>query len=168
MMILTRGKLIVVAIFLGILAGLFGLVAFTNHEASQFESQITIALKDVEMKALDEQANVMTITVDFNVTNNAAKTLTISKMDYKLIANGKSLGQGSFSAESVPLSGRPPLFPSTSTTIPSEFRLKYSDDVSDLWGLLAKGEKGISWRVEGTAQIESALSLADVPFESSL
>lgn len=168
-MILSRGKIVVIAIFLGILTGLFGLITFTDREATQFESQVAITLKDVAMKNVDEQTNIMKIGVDFDIVNSAAKTLTISKMDYKLIANGKSLGQGFFSAESVPMAGRPPLFPGTSTTIPSEFQLKHSDDTSDIWDLLAKGEsEGISWKVEGTAQIESALSLADVPFESSL
>ncbi len=169
MMILTRGKIVIIAISIGIVASLAGLVAFTNQEATTIGPQIGVKLEKVKMKALDEQTNAMTLEVDLAVTNNAAKTLTISKMDYELFANEKSLGQGYFSAETVPLSGRPPLFPSTSTTLPSDFRLKYSDSVKDVWNSLKSGgTANISWRANGTAEIESALSIVDVPFESKL
>lgn len=166
---ITRGKIIIIAIFLGIIAGLLGMVQLTTIETQTFEGQIDVDLASVKMKSLDEQNNVMIIAVDFNVVNKADKTLTILKMDYRLAADGRSLGLGFFSAETVPLSGRPPLFPGTSTTIPSEFRLNYSDDVSDVWDMLSSGNtEGIEWRAEGTAEIESAFTILPVPFEASL
>ena len=169
-MILTRGKIVIIVIFIGIAASLAGLFAFTNVERGTLERQIDAKLENAKMKAIDEQANIMTLQVDFLITNKADKTLTISKIDYELFANEKRLGLGFYSGESIPLSGRPALFSNTNTTIPSEFRLHYSDNVKDVWNLLAKsGESGtISWKVKGTAQIESAFSIADVPFESSL
>ncbi len=168
-MILTRGKIVIIAIAIGIVATLAVFVLIANREGEGIRSQVTVTLKDVTMKGIDEEKNVMTIKVDFNVFNKASKTLTISKMDYELFANQKSLGQGIFSAESVPMSGRPPLFPSTNTTLPSDFRLNYSDSVKDVWNSLKSGNTAnISWRANGTAEIESALSIVDVPFESKL
>jgi len=169
-MILTRGKIIIIAIFIAIVAGLVGLVAFTNVETGTLEGKVDVKLGNVKMKALDQEKNVMTIQVDFAVSNKADKTLTISKIDYELFANEKSLGNGFLSLESAPMVGRPPLFPDTSTTIPSDFRLNYSDNVSDVWNLLATSAENdsISWRVKGTAEIESAFSIIPVTFESSL
>jgi len=169
-MILTRGKIIIVAIFIAIVAGLAGLIAFTNVETTQLEEQIDVKLENVKMKALDQQKNVMTIRVDFAVFNKSERTLTISKIDYELFANDKSLGNGFMSLETVPMVGRPSLFSNTSTTIPSDFQLKYSDDVSDIWNSLAASEENssISWRVKGMAEIESAFSIIPVLFESSL
>ena len=168
-MILTRGKIIIIAIFVGIVAGLAGLVAFTSIETEVIAEQVNVMLGNVKMKSLDEQNNIMTIQVDFAVTNNADQTLTISKIDYELFANEKSLGPGFLSYESSPLVGRPPLFPDTNTTLPSDFRLKFSSDVSDVWNLLATSAENdnISWRVKGTAEIESALDFIPVEFDSS-
>jgi len=168
--ILTRGKIIVIAIFVAIIAGLAALVAITNNESGGIEKQVSVTLGNVTMKALDEQNNVMTIEVDFAVANNSDRTLTISKIDYELFANEKSLGQGFLSYESSPLVGRPPLFPDTSTTLPSDFKLNFSDDVSDVWNLLATSadNDNISWCAKGTAEIESALSITSVAFESCI
>ena len=169
-MILTRGKIIIIAIFIGIVAGLVGLIAFTKIQTGIVEGQIDVTLENVKMKALDEETNVMTIQVDFAITNKADQTLTISKIDYELFANEKSLGPGFLSFESAPMVGRPPLFPGKSTTIPADFRLKYSDNVSDVWNLLATSAENdnISWKVKGTAEIESALDFIPVSFESSI
>jgi LEA14-like dessication related protein len=169
-MILTRGKIIIIAIFIAIIAGLAGLIAFTNVETTQLETQVDIMLENVKMKSLDTQKNVMIIQVDFAVSNNAERTLTISKIDYELFANEKFLGNGFMSLENIPMVGRPSLFPKSSTTIPSEFQLKYSDNISDIWDLLATAEEnnGISWRVKGNAEIESAFSIIPISFESSL
>ncbi len=166
---LSRGKIVVIAISIGIVASLGALYLYSQGEAGQYGSQVRVTLKDVKMKSLDEQNNVMNIEVDFNVLNNADKTLTISKMDYELFANENSVGRGFFSAEDIAMTGRPGLFSHANATIVSDFQLKYSDTVKDLWGSLKNKEtNNISWRVNGTAEIESAISIAEVPFDSKL
>ncbi len=169
-MILSRGKIVVIAIFVAIVVGLATLITFTGLETETIEGKIGVVLENVKMKSVDEQAKVMTLQVDFSITNNHDRTLTISKIDYELFANEKSLGRGFLSYESAPLVGRPPLFPDTSTTLPSDFRLDYSEDVSDVWNLLAASPEndGISWKVTGTAEIESHLDFIPVEFESSI
>lgn len=169
-MILSRGKIVVIAIFVAIVAGLVGLIAFTGLETQQVEGKIGVVLENVKMKSVDEQNKVMTLQVDFSITNNHDRTLTISKIDYELFANEKSIGKGFLSYESAPLVGRPPLFPDTSTTLPSDFRLNYSEDVSDVWNLLVASPENdsISWNVKGTAEIESHLDFIPVEFESSI
>ena len=168
-MILSRGKIIIIAIFIAIVAGLAGLIAFTNVETTQLEAQVDVMLENVKMKALDKQKNVMTVQVDFAVSNKSDRTLTISKIDYELFADEKSLGLGFMSLENIPMVGRPSLFPKTSTTIPSDFRLNYSDDISDVWNLLATSAENdnIARRVKGNAEIESAFSIVPITFESS-
>ncbi|MGH9933726.1 MAG: hypothetical protein ACRD3Z_01275 [Nitrososphaerales archaeon] len=169
-MILSRGKIVVIAIFVAIVAGLAGLIAFTNQETKEVEGKIGVVLENVKMKSVDEQTKVMTLQVDFAITNNHDRTLTISKIDYELFANEKSVGKGFLSYESAPLVGRPPLFPDTSTTLPSDFKLNYSEDVSDVWNLLAASPENdsIAWKAKGTAEIESALDFIPVEFESSI
>jgi LEA14-like dessication related protein len=168
--ILSRGKIIVIVIFVGIVAALAGLVAITGLETEDIGGKIDVVLESVKFKSLDEQNNIMMIQVDFTVTNYADRTLTISKIDYELFANDESLGQGYLSYESAPLVGRPPLFPDTGTPIPSDFKLNYSEDVSAVWDLLLADPENasISWRIKGTAEIESALSIIPIEFESSI
>ncbi|MGH9879034.1 MAG: hypothetical protein ACRD5H_15500, partial [Nitrososphaerales archaeon] len=86
-MILSRGKIVVIAIFVAIVAGLAGLIAFTNQETKEVEGKIGVVLENVKMKSVDEQTKVMTLQVDFAITNNHDRTLTISKIDYELFAN---------------------------------------------------------------------------------
>jgi LEA14-like dessication related protein len=168
--ILSRGKIVIIAIFVAIVAGLAGLITFTGQATKEVEGKVAVTLENVKMKSLDEQTKVMTLQVDFNVTNNADMTLTISKIDYELFANEKSLGQGFLSYESAPLVGRPPLFSDASTTLPSDFKLNYSEEVSDVWNLLAASPENdsISWKAKGTAEIESALDFIPIEFESSI
>lgn len=169
-MILTRGKIIIIGIFIAIVASLAGLIVFTNVETIQLEGQVDVKLEGVKMKAMDQENKVMTVLLDFAVFNKSDRTLTISKMDYELFADEKFLGNGFMSLENIPMVGRPSLFPGTSTTIPSEFQLTYSEDVKDVWNLLAANEANdsVSWRVKGTAEIETAFSIIPVPFETSL
>jgi len=169
-MILTRGKIIIIAIFVAIVAGLAGMIEFTNLETQRFAPQIQISLADVSLKEFDKQENRMIIQVDFAVFNKAKQTLTISKIDYDLYANEKLLGAGIYSLENAPLVGRAPLFPDSSTTLPATFNLKYSDNIKDVWNLLATNTENdtIAWRVKGVAEIESAFSIIPVSFESSI
>ncbi|MFQ5970471.1 MAG: hypothetical protein ACE5J2_08275 [Nitrososphaerales archaeon] len=169
-MILTRGKIIIIAIFVAIVAGLFGMIAFTDLEAERFGPQIEISVADVSLKEFDKEENKMMIEVDFVVFNKAKKTLTLSKIDYNLYANEKFLGTGYYSLENAPLVGRAPLFPDSSTTLQSTFNLRYSDDLKDVWNLLASNTENnsIAWRAKGVAEIESAFSIIPVSFESSI
>lgn len=169
-MILTRGKIIIIAIFVAIVVGLVGMIEFTNLETERFAPQIEVSLADVSLKEFDKEKNRMTIEVDFVIFNKAKQTLTISKIDYDLYANEKLLGPGIYSLENAPLVGRAPLFPDSGTTLPATFNLKYSDNIKDVWNLLATNTENnsIAWRVKGVAEIESAFSIIPVSFESSI
>ena len=59
-MILSRGKIVVIAIFLAIVAGLVGLIAFTDQATKEIEDKVAVTLENVKMKSLDEQTKVMT------------------------------------------------------------------------------------------------------------
>ncbi len=165
----TRGKIVIIAVAAGIVGGLAGLIQFSSLESQVIAPQMGVHLQDVRMKQIDEEKNVMMVVVDFNIENQSDKTLTISKLEYELFADEISVGRGFISLEDIPLGGRPQLFSGSGTTIPSEFRLKYSDDVSNIWDMLASGEAGqVAWRAKGSAEIESAFSIIPIEFESSL
>ena len=169
-MILTRGKIIIIAIFVAIVAGLVGMIQFTNLETTTLGEKIEVSLADVSVKEFNQEENRMTIEVDFVVFNKSKQTLTISKIDYDLYANEKFLGTGLYSLENAPLVGRAPLFSGSNTTLPANFDLKYSDNIKDVWNLLSTNTENdsIAWRVKGVAEIESAFSIIPVPFESSI
>lgn len=166
-MFMTRGKIVIIAVAAGIVAGLAGMVAFSGMEAETIEGNVTVDIEGVRMKSIDEATNTMIVEVDFALFNNSEKTLTISQMNYELFADEESLGQGFISLADIPLVGRPQLFRQTSTTLTSDFQLRYADDVKYVWDSLANEVTGITWKAVGTAEIETAFSIIPIPFEAS-
>ena len=77
--------------------------------------------------------------------------MTTSKVEYNLIANGKSLGHGVLSYEDIPLNGRPQLLPGLTTTLQSTFELNQSNLNSNIFRAIKNAEavKQIKWKVEG-------------------
>ncbi len=167
---LTRGKIVITAIFVGIAAALAGLVGFTNLEQEEIGPQMAVTLAGVKMKHIDkENPTLMIVQVDFAIFNDTKQTLTISKIDYDMHANERLIGRGLLSLEDAPLTGRAPLFPGTSTTLPSEMQLRQSPEIMDVWDKLNNGNiEDITWRANGVAQIESAFSIIEIAFNSTL
>lgn len=167
---LTRGKIIIAAIFVGIAIALASLVGFTNLQQKEISPKISVSLENVKMKSIDRNdPTLMIVQVDFSVLNETAQTLVIAKIDYDLYANESLIGRGNVSLEDTPLTGRAPLFSGSPTTIPSEMKIRKSTETMEVWDKLTSGmTEGIKWRTEGAAQIESAFSIIDVNFNSTL
>lgn len=167
---LTRGKIVIIAIFAGVAAALAGLVGFTGLEQEELSPKITVNLAEVTMKSIDrDDPTLMTVEVAFSILNESKQTLAVSKIDYDLYANENLLGRGNLSLEDIPLTGRAPLYSGSTTTIPSEMKLRKSAENAEMWDKLNTGmTEDVTWRADGTAQIESAFSIIDVDFDSKL
>jgi len=167
---LTRGKVVIIAIFVGVAAIFAGLITFTGLEEREIAPNITVTLEDVKMKRIDrDNPDLMFLQVDLSISSRHHQTLVLSKIDYEMYANERQVGRGSLSLEDIPLTGRAPLFPGSSTTLPSEMQLRKSPEVMEIWEKLSNNDtEDVTWRAEGVAQIESAISIADVNFNSTL
>ncbi|MFQ5940485.1 MAG: hypothetical protein ACE5KA_02145 [Nitrososphaerales archaeon] len=167
---LTRGKVIIIAIFVAIVASLVGLVGFTNLEQDIISPDITVTLENVKMKKIDNNnPDLMFVQVDVAILNEAEQTLAVSQIDYDMYANETLIGRGSLSLQDIPLTGRAPLFPGSVTTLPTEMQLRKSEDIVEVWDKLFNNDtQDITWQAEGVAQIETAFTIIEKDFESSL
>jgi hypothetical protein len=132
-------------------------------------NSITIELSKVEVGDIAND-NAIPLNLFFNIHNPTDKAMTTSKIDYNLIADGESLGQGVLSYEDIPLNGRPQLSPGLTTTLKSTFELNQSNVNSDIFRVIknAQATEQIKWKVEGVAQIESAFSFSPKQFSDEL
>lgn len=131
-------------------------------------NSITIELSKVEVGDITNDKTIP-LNVFFNIHNPTDKAMTTSKIDYNLIADGESVGQGFLSYEDIPLNGRPQLSPGLTTTLKSTLELQ-SNLNSDIFRVInnAQAAEQIKWNVEGVAQIESAFSFSPKQFSDEL
>ena len=107
----------------------------------------------------------LTLQITFTVVNSNDVTLTTSKIDYELFADGKPVGTDILSYEDVPVNGRPALFSGSSVPLRDSFVLKYSDEEAELYNSILTNSTQIDWKVTGNAIIESGT--VSVPKEFS-
>ncbi len=167
---LTLGKIVIIPIFVAIAATLAGLVAFTEWEGEAIDLSFSVTLENVKMKKIDDDnPDLMIVQADLSVFNETERILTVSRISYDLYANEILVGRGSLSFADIPLSGRAPLFSGSSTTFPSEMQLRKSPEVMEIWDKLSNNDTvDITWRAEGVAQIETAFSIIEKDFNSTL
>jgi hypothetical protein len=97
----------------------------------------------------------LTLEITFTVVNNNDVTLTTSKIDYELFADGKPVGTDVLSYEDVPVNGRPALFSGSSVPLRDSFVLKYSDEEAEMYHNILTNSTQLNWQVTGNAIIES-------------
>ena len=167
---LTRGKIVIIPIFVAIAATLAGLVAFIEWEGEAIDPNFSVTLENVKMKKIDDDnPDLMIVQADLSVFNETERVLTVSRIGYDLYANEILVGRGSLSFEDIPLSGRAPLFSGSSTTFPSEVQLRKSPEVMEIWNKLSNNDtEDVTWHAEGVAQIETAFSIIEKDFNSTL
>src|SRR6185437_11253958 len=73
-------------------------------------SGIKITLQKIEYNGVIEKNNTAMLNVFFDITNPTSQALTTSQIDFKLYANGKSLGDHVIQYADIPLNGRPQIF----------------------------------------------------------
>ena len=130
---------------------------------------VLIQLNNVRIASGGEAEQRLDLEVMFNLTNTSGYTLTTSKIEYELFADGEPVGTDTISYENVPINGRPALFSnSPPITIRDTFRLDYSDDRAEIFNRVLNSSEEISWSVTGIAIIESGTTFQERPFSSEL
>ena len=76
-------------------------------------NDVTVRLVKVEVvkNATAVNPRIVQLNLIFGVHNPTDKSLTTSRIEYQLFANGRPLGDGLLSYEDVPVNGRPNSFP---------------------------------------------------------
>jgi hypothetical protein len=129
---------------------------------------VTIQLSNVTLTSGNQSEQKLDLRIVLNVTNASDYTLTTSKIEYELFADGASVGTDIISYEDIPPNGRPAFFPNQSVTISDAFTFEYSDKRADLFNKILNNSEDISWKILGSATIESGTSQKEKQFSSEL
>ncbi|HET6590497.1 MAG TPA: hypothetical protein VFG45_10070 [Candidatus Nitrosocosmicus sp.] len=129
---------------------------------------VSIIIKNIELKDISDDNNTATLNVVFNIKNPTSQALTTSKIDYELVADGKSLGEYIKSFIDIPVNGRPQLLSNTDTNISSIIETPISDQAFRM-NLVQNNHtmQNIDWSVNGNAIIESGFSSAPKTFNAT-
>lgn len=131
-------------------------------------NDVSIDLSRVTLVSGGEAEQRLDLRISLNVTNGSDFTLTTSKIEYELFADGQLVGSDTISYEDIPVNGRPALFPNRPVTIPDTFTLEYSDARAELFNRVLNSSEEISWRITGLAIIESGTTFQERQFSSEL
>jgi hypothetical protein len=142
----------------------YPLIVFTPFDPNK----VTIDLAGVQLVSGSEGEQRLDLRVALNVTNNNDFTLTTSKVDYDLLADGARVGSDTLSYEDVPVNGRPVFFPNQPVTIADTMTLQYSDESAGLFRKILSNNTDIKWAISGSATIESGTTLQEKSFSSEL
>ena len=145
---------------------MLGLVYYASLDNPQLEKvQLDLAaVKMLENNSIDKRA---TMELTFLVTNPSEKTITVSNINYELFVNGKDVGNGQYSTEDIAMPGRAGIYAGKSIELASKFNLVYTDQIANEYSIITNGEQA-SYRVKGIISAESAWSIVEKPFESTL
>jgi len=164
--LVSRGKVVIGGAFAGLGLFLLYLVYYAGLDNPHLEKvQVDlVSVKVLEVNSVDNRAN---LEMRFLATNPSEKTVTISNINYELFVNGKDVGNGEYSTEDISLPGRAAIYPSQSIELVDTFNLVYTDQVNDEYFAITNGEK-VSYFAKGNISVESAWSIVEKEFESSL
>ena len=132
---------------------------------------VTIGIQNIAIENTNTVNNSIPLKVTFKINNQADKVLSTSKIDYTIYANNTSLGNGLLSYEDIPPNGRPQLYPHSPTTLESTFVLDRTGSNSALFDKIHDDKfmtNSTEWKVNGTAQIDSAFTIYPIDFSGNL
>ena len=145
--------LIIVSIGIFVLIVSIGMIKLNESEKIEMLQRCTIQGTDVNT---DISLSGVKLNIKMDIYNPNKKDLTLKKIEYVLFANDKKLGETTEMEELI-LKGE------TTTSLNIEHSLKISEIPSMIWNLIQHKGK-ITWKIEGTATIESWPSDMEVPF----
>ncbi|HEY9387332.1 MAG TPA: hypothetical protein VIP70_09845 [Nitrososphaeraceae archaeon] len=149
-------------------AGAIILLPYISSLTASGLDRVTISLSNVEVAPVDNEEERIQLDVDFLLNNPTDKTVTTSKIEYDLFADNDPLGDSILSYEDIPPNGRPALLPNQSIKLTSPFQLIYSDSTAEVFRKIADNSSDINWKVQGSAIIESAITLQEKQFSDEL
>jgi LEA14-like dessication related protein len=132
---------------------------------------VTIGTQNITIENTNTVNNTIPLKVTFKINNQGDKVLSTSKVDYTIYANNTSLGNGLLSYEDIPPNGRPQLYPHSPTTLESTFVLDRTASNSALFDKIQDDKfmtNSTEWKVNGTAQIDSAFTIYPIDFRGNL
>lgn len=156
----------VYAAIAGMLALMGGIVFYASLENPQIE-KTEIELQSVEVVDVDTIENRAKLEVSFLVKNPSEQTFTVPVISYNLYANGKNVGTGQYSTEDIAMPGRAAFYPNAEITLKHFFYLVKSEANSDVYQMIVNGDN-VQYRVEGVITVETAWTLVEKSFQSSL
>jgi len=143
-----------------------GIVYYASLDNPELE-RIEIELSDVEIINVNSIENTAKLQTTFLVKNPSEKTFTVASIAYDLFVNGKSIGVGSYSTADIAMPGRAAFYPGSEIPLKNIFVLVLADTNSQEYQSIIEGES-LQYSVKGIVTVETAWSLLEKEFESSL
>jgi hypothetical protein len=150
----------------GLLALMGGIVYYSSLDIPLLELA-EIKLAKVEVVDVNSIENRVRLETTFLVKNPSDKTFTVPLISYELFANGKSLGTGQYSTEDIAMPGRAAFYPGVEIPLKSPFQFVLSDTITEEYKAIAGGEN-VQYSVKGMITVETAWSLIEKEFQSTL
>lgn len=131
---------------------------------------VVVRLTEVAAESVEDET--LELKPKFVISNPTDQTITTSKLEYELFADGVSLGSNTISYEDIPLNGRPAIFAQGSVDIradsQSQLVLEYGDSNAELFDKIRDSPDTVQWSAKGKAQIESTLTFVEREFENEI
>jgi hypothetical protein len=166
-MFLSRRRLVLIGIS-AIVGGMIVLLPLILTITLPDLSKVNISIQKIDYQGIMDNNNTAILNVFFNIHNPTSQALTTSKIDFKLFANGISLGNHSIQYIDIPLNGRPQLLANRDSVVHEVINASVPD--KNLIAVLKRNNgtmQNIDWKVEGSAIIESGFSSAPKDFMAS-
>ena len=161
-----QGRMILFAAIGGLLALMGGFVYYASLDNPQIE-QVEVKLANVELIDVNSIENRAKLETTFAVKNPSEKTFTVSDITYELFANGKSIGNGQYSTADIAMPGRAAFYPNSEINLTNVFQLVLTDINAQEYRAITSGEN-LDYSVKGVVTVETAWSLIEKEFESSM
>ena len=167
-MLFSKRRIILIGVIAAVVVTIVFLPLVLTITLPTNVNDVTVRLVKVEVvkNATAVSPRIVQLNLIFGVHNPTDKSLTTSRIEYQLFANGRPLGDGLLSYEDVPVNGRPQLFPNTDAQLQSQFTITPSNSNAEIMKLITNQSTGkkITWKVVGEADIESGFSSASKSF----
>jgi|SRR5215467_1301930 LEA14-like dessication related protein len=171
-MLFSRRRIILIGVIAAVVVTIVLLPLILTITLPTDVSDVTIKLEKVEVvkNATAVNPRIVQLNLVFGVHNPTDKSLTTSRIEYQLYANGRPLGDGILSYEDVPVNGRPQLLSKTDTQLQSQFTITPSNSNSEILRQITNQSTGrnITWKVIGNADIDSGFSSASKSFNNGI
>ena len=143
-----------------------GIVYYASLDNPELE-RLEIELSNVEIIDVNSIENSAKLQITFLVKNPGVKTFTVAIINYELFVNDKSIGTGQYSTTDIAMPGRAAFYPGSEIPLKNIFQLILTESNASEYQSIIKGES-LQYTVKGIVTVETAWSLVEKEFESSL
>jgi LEA14-like dessication related protein len=161
-----QSKFLVYAAIAGMLGLLGAVIWYASLDNPDLE-QVEIELTNVELISVNKVENSAKLQITFLVKNPSEKTFTVPLIAYQLYADGVLLGSGQYSTADIAMPGRAIFNSGAEIPLQNIFDVKGSEIENEIYQSIID-DKVVSFKVDGVITAESAWSLIEKEFESSI